>query len=56
MIYEMWELYDVTLWVIVSFKLYVMNFVDFVVDFYSRITSHVSQVLLVANTTQVTLY
>ena len=29
---------------IVSFKLYVMNFVDFVVDFYSRITSHVSQV------------
>ena len=29
---------------IVSFKLYVMSFVDFVVDFYSRITSHVSQV------------
>ena len=26
----MWVLYDVTLWVIVSFKFYVMNFVDFV--------------------------
>ena len=39
----MWELYDVTLKVIVSFKFYVMNFVDFVFDFYSHITSHVSQ-------------
>ena len=29
---------------IVSFKLYVMSFVDFVVDFYSSITSHVFQV------------
>ena len=29
---------------IVSFKFYVMNFVDFVFDFYSHITSHVSQV------------
>ena len=28
---------------IVSFKFYVMNFIDFVVDFYSHITSHVSQ-------------
>ena len=28
---------------IVSFKLYVMNFVDFVIDCYSHITSHVSQ-------------
>ena len=28
---------------IVSFKFYVMNFVDFVFDFYSHITSHVSQ-------------
>ena len=28
---------------IVSFKFYVMNFVDFVVDCYSHITSHVSQ-------------
>ena len=40
----MWELYDVTLLVIVSFKSYVMNFVDFVVDCFSHITSHVSQV------------
>ena len=39
----MWELYDVTLWVIVSFKFFVMNFVDFVIDYYSHITSHVSQ-------------
>ena len=39
----MWELYDVTLLVIVSFEFYVMNFVDFVVDCYSHITSHVSQ-------------
>ena len=28
---------------IVSFKFYVMNFVDFVFDFFSHITSHVSQ-------------
>ena len=28
---------------IVSFKFYVMNFVDFVFDFYSHIISHVSQ-------------
>ena len=39
----MWELYDVTLSVIVSFKFYVMNFVDLVIDCYSHITSHVSQ-------------
>ena len=30
---------------IVSFEFYVMNFVNFVVDCYSHITSHVSQVL-----------
>ena len=29
---------------IISFKFYVMNFVDFMVDFCSHITSHVSQV------------
>ena len=29
---------------IVSFKFFVMNFVDFVIDCYSHITSHVSQV------------
>ena len=40
----MWELYDVTLQVTVSFKSFVMNFVDFVIDCYSHITSHVSQV------------
>ena len=40
----MWELYDVTLYVIVSFKFFVMNFVDFVIDCYSHITSHASQV------------
>ena len=40
----MWELYDITLWVIVSFKFYVMNFVDFVFNCYTHITSHVSQV------------
>ena len=39
----MWELYDVTLLVIVSFKFYVMNFVEIVIDFYLHITSHVSQ-------------
>ena len=43
MIWEMWELYDVTLQVIVFFKSYVMNFLDLVVDYYSHITSHVSQ-------------
>ena len=31
---------------IVSFKVYVMNFVDFVFDFYSHITSHVSQAFI----------
>ena len=41
---EMWELYDVTLQVIVSFKSYMMNFVDFVLNCYSHITSHVSQI------------
>ena len=39
----MWELYDVTLLVIVSFKFYVMNFVDFVFNCYTHITSHVFQ-------------
>ena len=39
----MWELYDVTLLEIVSFKFYVMNFVDFVFNCYTHITSHVSQ-------------
>ena len=39
----MWELCDVTLLVIVSFKFYVMNFVYFVIDFYLHITLHVSQ-------------
>ena len=39
----MWELYDVTLLVIVSFKFYVMNFVDFVFNCYTHMTSHVSQ-------------
>ena len=43
MIQEMWELYDVTLLVIVSFKFYVMNFVDFIFNCYSHITSHISQ-------------
>ena len=43
MIQEMWELYDVTLQITVSFKFYVMNCVDFVVDFCLHITSHVSQ-------------
>ena len=40
---EMWELYDVTLQVSVSFKFYVMNFVDFEFNCYSHIISHVSQ-------------
>ena len=43
MFLEMWELYDVTLQVIVSFKFYVMNCVDFVIDFCSHITAYVSQ-------------
>ena len=38
----MWELYDVTLLEIVSFKFYMMNFVDFVFKCYTHITSHVS--------------
>ena len=51
----MWELYDVTLWVIVSFKFYVMNFVDF-----GLIAIHISphmylKFLVVPHTTQVTL-
>ena len=39
---------------IVSFKFYVMNFVDFVFDFYSHITSHVSQAI--ASCTHYTSY
>ena len=39
----MWELYDVTLYVIVSFKFNVMNFVEIMLDYYSHITSHASQ-------------
>ena len=40
---------------IVSFKFYVMNFVDFMIDCYTHITSHVTQIIvLVAHTTQVT--
>ena len=39
---------------IVSFKHYVMNFVDFVFDFYSHITLHVSQVF--ASCTHYTSY
>ena len=39
----MWELYDVTLLVIVSFKFYVMNFVEIVIDFYLHIISHIFQ-------------
>ena len=39
----MWELYDVTLLIIVSFKFYVMNFVDFVFNCYTHITSYVYQ-------------
>ena len=54
MIYEMWELYDVTFYVIVSFKFFVINFVDFVIDCYSHITSHVSQVF--ASCTHYTSY
>ena len=42
----MWELYDVTLLVIVFFKFYVMNFVEIVIDFYLHIISHVSQVFI----------
>ena len=50
----MWELYDVTLLVIVSFKFYVMNFVNFVFNCYTHITSHVSQVF--ANCTHYTSF
>ena len=50
----MCELYDVTLLVIVSFKFYVMNFVDFVFNCYTYITSHVSQAF--ANCTHYTSY
>ena len=50
----MWELYNVTLLVIVSFKFYVMNFVDFVINCYSHITSHVYQVF--ASCTHYTSY
>ena len=39
---------------IVSFKFYVMNFVDFVLNCYTHITSHVSQVF--ANCTHYTSY
>ena len=39
---------------IVSFEFYVMNFVDFVVDCYSHITSHVSQAF--ASCTHNTIY
>ena len=50
----MWELYDVTILVIVSFKFYMMNFVDFVIDLCSHITSYVSQAF--ANCTHNTSY
>ena len=39
---------------IVSFKFYVMNFVDFVIDCYTHITSHVTQVF--ASCTHYTSY
>ena len=39
---------------LVSFKFFVMNFVDFVIDCYSHITSHVSQVF--ASCTHYTSY
>ena len=54
MFQEMWELYDVTPLVIVTFKFYVMNFVDFVIDCYLHITSHVFQVF--ASCTHYTSY
>ena len=50
----MWELYDVTHLVIVSFKFYVMNFVEIVIDFYLHITSHVFQAF--ASSTYYTSY
>ena len=50
----MWELYDVTFLVIVSFKFYVMNFVNFVFNCYTHITSYVSQVI--ASCTHYTSY
>ena len=37
------------------FQTYVMNFVEIVIDHYLLITSHVSQAILVAHTTQVIL-
>ena len=37
------------------FQIYVMNFVEIVIDHYLLITSHVSQAILVAHTTQVIL-
>ena len=37
------------------FKTYVMNFVEIVIDYCLHITSHVSQAILVAHTTQVIL-
>ena len=39
----MWELYDVTLLVNCLFQILVMNFVDFVFNCYTHITSHVIQ-------------
>ena len=47
-------IYDVILLVIVSFKFYVMNFVEIVIDFYLHITSHVFQAF--ANCTHYTSY
>ena len=38
------------------FQTYVMNFVEIVINHYLLITSHVSQVILVAHTTQVILF
>ena len=35
---------------IVSFKFYVMNFIDFVIDCYTHITSHVTQVFVLVHT------
>ena len=37
------------------FQTYVMNFVEIMIDHYLLITSHVSQAILVAHTTQVTI-
>ena len=38
------------------FQTYVMNFVEIVINHYLLITSHVSQAILVAHTTQVILF